>query len=47
MVDGFRYCLTNQADGSITAGIIFLIVANIIMYLLLTKLIDNGWRIKA
>jgi len=47
MVDGFRYCLTNQADGSIVTGIIFLVVANIIMYLLLTKLIDNGWRIKA
>lgn len=47
MVDGFRYCITGYADGNIIAGIMFLITANIIMYLALTKLIDKGWRIKA
>jgi len=46
MVDGFRYCITDQADGSIMAGITFLILANIVMYSVLTKLIDSGWRIK-
>ena len=47
MVDGFRYCITGYADGNIIVGIMFLITANIIMYLALTKLIDKGWRIKA
>lgn len=47
MVDGFRYCITDRADGNIMAGIIFLILANIVMYSVLTKLIDSGWRIKA
>lgn len=46
MVDGFRYCITDYADGDIQTGVIFLIIANIITYIVLTKLIDKGWRIK-
>lgn len=46
MIDGFRYCLTDRADGCITTGIIFLVISNIAMYFLLAKLIDRGWRIK-
>lgn len=46
MIDGFRYCLTNKADGNIILGIVFLITSNIVMYLVLEKLIDKGWRIK-
>ncbi|MFN9477056.1 MAG: ABC transporter permease, partial [Rickettsiales bacterium] len=46
MIDGFRYCLTNKADGNIILGIVFLITSNIVMYLVLDKLIDKGWRIK-
>lgn len=46
MIDGFRYCLTNKADGNIILGIMFLITSNIVMYLVLEKLIDKGWRIK-
>lgn len=46
MIDGFRYCLTNKADGNIIVGICFLIISNIIIYLMLEKLIDKGWRIK-
>ncbi len=46
MIDGFRYCLTGNADGNIMAGCIFLISANIIMYVILVKLINIGWRIK-
>lgn len=46
MVDGFRYCITDYADGSIATGVTFLITANITIYILLTKLIDKGWRIK-
>jgi ABC-2 type transport system permease protein len=47
MIDGFRYCLTNRADAPIITGIIILIITNIIMYFVLVKLIDKGWRIKA
>lgn len=46
MIDGFRFCLTNHTDGSIEFGAGFLVVANILIYLLLTKLISSGWRIK-
>lgn len=46
IIDGFRYCITNKADGSILAGIIFLILANIILYFALDKAIKTGWRIK-
>jgi hypothetical protein len=46
MIDGFRYCITNKADGNIIIGLGFLITANILMYFLLEKLIDKGWRIK-
>lgn len=47
MIDGFRYCLTNHADGSIEIGIFFLITLNILMYASLSKLINSGWRIKS
>jgi ABC-2 type transport system permease protein len=47
IIDGFRYCITNKADGNITVGIIFLILANIIIYLALDKAIKTGWRIKS
>ena len=47
MVDGFRYCLTDRSDGNIMAGMIFLVVANITLYILLSKLVDKGWRIKS
>ena len=46
MIDGFRYCLTNKADGNIILGIVFLITSNIVMYFVLENLIDKGWRIK-
>ncbi len=46
MIDGFRYCLTNQADGNIIVGIYFLAISNIVMYFTLENLIDKGWRIK-
>ena len=46
IIDGFRYCLTDKSDGQIMVGIIFLASANAIMYLVLVKLLDSGWRIK-
>jgi len=47
MVDGFRYCITDYADGDIKIGVTFLIIANMTLYAALTKLIDRGWRIKS
>jgi len=47
IIDGFRYCLTDKADGNITGGILFLMISNGIMYFILVKLIDKGWRIKS
>lgn len=46
IIDGFRYCLTDKADGSLAAGMSFLVSANVIMYFILKKLIDKGWKIK-
>ncbi len=47
IIDGFRYCITGHADGSILTGILFLINANILLYSILVKLLDKGWRIRA
>lgn len=47
MIDGFRYSLTDHVDGNIMLGSIFLVVANVGIYLLLVKLINIGWRIKS
>lgn len=47
IIDGFRYCLTDKADGNITAGITLLILANIILYFILDRILKSGWRIKS
>lgn len=47
IIDGFRYCLTNHSDGNILTGALLLISANIILYWVLLKLINSGWRIKS
>lgn len=47
IIDGFRYCIIDKADGDITTGILFLITANIILYFVLDKAISSGWRIKS
>ncbi len=46
MIDGFRYCITGKSDGNIITGIVFLTLANIVIYFLLDTLISKGWRIK-
>ncbi len=47
MIDGFRYCLTNYADGNIYGGLVFLITGNFVMYAVLYHLLNKGWRIKS
>lgn len=46
IIDGFRYCLTNHVDGDIAFGVVYLLIANIILFLLLVKLLNSGWRVK-
>ena len=47
IIDGFRYSLTGHADSDISIGIIILLSANIITFIILKHLLDIGWRIKS
>jgi ABC-2 type transport system permease protein len=47
IIDGFRYCITDKADGSILTGVIFLMLSNMILYFFLDRLLSSGWRIKS
>ncbi len=47
MIDGFRYCFIGQADGSITFGIIYLIVLSILSWLTAYILFKRGYKIKS
>lgn len=46
MIDGFRYALTNYADSNILAGVGVLTVTNFVLFLIIVKLLNIGWRIK-
>lgn len=46
MIDGFRYSLTDQLDGNLQIGIAYLIISNLVLFVLSVYLIDRGWRIK-
>lgn len=46
MIDGFRYSLTNYADGNIMFGIGMILCTNIILFALLVHLFNIGWRTK-
>ncbi len=46
MIDGFRYALTDQADGNIQTGMTVLIVTNCILWGLAQELITRGYRLK-
>ena len=46
IIDGFRYSLTNYADGNISIGIIILSVMNLGLFFIVVKLLNKGWGIK-
>ena len=46
LIDGFRYSLTGYAYSSIILGTVLLIFLNFLIYCILIKLINIGWRIK-
>ncbi|MEI6730447.1 MAG: ABC transporter permease [Pseudomonadota bacterium] len=46
MIDGFRYCLTGYADGSITTGIIVICITDCLLWLFANILITKGYNLK-
>jgi len=46
MIDGFRYALTDYADGSIKTGIAVLIATDLILWYIAQRLITKGYRLK-
>ena len=47
MIDGFRYGFLGQSDGSISIGLIYLIILSIIMWYLAFFLYKKGYKIKS
>ena len=47
MIDGFRYSFIGQSDGSITVGLIYLIILSFIMWLTAYLLYKKGYKIKS
>jgi ABC-2 type transport system permease protein len=47
MIDGFRYGFLGKSDGSITAGLIYLIILSIIMWYIAFFLYKKGYKIKS
>ena len=46
MIDGFRYGFIGHADGSLTAGLIVLASADILLFLAAWRLISKGYRLR-
>lgn len=46
MIDGFRFATVGYHDGDIMTGAVFLIVVNIILWLITRALVAKGWRLK-
>lgn len=46
MIDGFRYGFIGQSDGSVTVGLVFLLVINIALTVLTWQMIRTGYKIK-
>jgi len=47
MIDGFRYGFFGYADGSLTTGMILMIVLNTLLLLFCRHLFAIGYKIKA
>ncbi len=46
IIDGFRYCFTDYTDSNLIYAVSFLAIFNILLFILLLKLINIGWRLK-
>ncbi len=47
MIDGFRYALTGQNDGSLTIGAIYIVLINIALAIALFIMLKKSYRIKS
>ena len=47
MIDGFRYSVTNHADGSLTFGAAYIIIINIILLTTLFIMLKKSYKIKS
>lgn len=47
MIDGFRYSITGSHDGNLLAGIITIIICNIILWIVVHIMLERGYRIKS
>ena len=47
MIDGFRYGFLGKSDGSITVGLIYLIVLSVVMWYVAFLLYKKGYKIKS
>ena len=47
MIDGFRYGFLGKSDGSITIGLIYLIILSIVMWYVAFLLYKKGYKIKS
>ena len=47
MIDGFRYGFLGKSDGSITVGLIYLIILSIVMWYVAFFLYKKGYKIKS
>ena len=46
MIDGFRYAMLGSSDGSVETGIIVMLSANIVLYVVTAVLFSRGYRLK-
>ncbi len=47
MIDGFRYGVIGHADGNLTAGLVIMIGINATLWLVCTRMLHNGYKLKA
>ena len=47
MIDGFRYGVTGHTDGNLTAGLVIMIGVNAKLWLVCTRMLHNGYKLKA
>ena len=47
MIDGFRYGMTGQADGSLIAGIVIMAIGNISLWSICAHMFSSGYKLKA